>query len=622
MPSGSTRLPDAAGSRVGLVFTYLLLLLLLTFFVFVATQNFAYPGSRSAEDRALMEAGLGLDDPVIIQYGRWLGDVFSGDLGHLLGFNQPVTQVIREPLGASLELLIFGVMVGAVLIVAAGPLLRSRWLRSLIYAVPVFWAALLLLLVFGETLELLPVGGRFAPFRGGESPDLTNRLEYLVMPSLTLGFYLLGRALWWFPTPGADQAVPAQTIRWVARTLLREAGGLVSVLLVVETIFSWPGLLQSMFASISTYGDGPLMRGALLVILAGTLAVTLGLRYLMRHPAAEDRPSPRASPRKATAALAGDAVTYLRERINPPQGQLVYSNAAVLAQLRGEGLAAGRLQTGGAGLAGRPLITSRQHERLRRLSGTQVLLLGAIILYIVLIGPLLIDLLNLTPYRVLSPRMAFMDIGATVDGQTFLLGTDEAGRDVLGRLIEGGRYSLLLALLAGGLGTILGVLLGTWASKPGVLLRRYLRLVLYSAPLLILAILVLFSRRFDGYTEWLIAVISVVVALEATMLWAANPLNLREPEGQAQALALFLAGSATALLLESTLSFLGFGVPPPEPTWGNMLNSAQNYIRITAHQIIFPGLMITISAYVLYFVSDPWLRVLKDRVSDHDYDIV
>jgi len=208
------------------------------------------------------------------------------------------------------------------------------------------------------------------------------------------------------------------------------------------------------------------------------------------------------------------------------------------------------------------------------------------------------------------------------------LGTDELGRDELSRLMYGGRISLAVgvasALLSTALGIIVGALAGYYGGWIDAALMRFVDLMLAFPAIFLL--LIVFSLR--GSSVW-----SVIVFLGIFgWMWLARiirgeflALKAREfveaarsvgvPDGRiiirhllpnvgAAIIVSTTLSIAYNMLAEATLSFLGFGVPPGTPTWGNMLNAARpNY---TTHPVlaIAPGLTLTVAVLAINFVGD------------------
>jgi peptide/nickel transport system permease protein len=209
-----------------------------------------------------------------------------------------------------------------------------------------------------------------------------------------------------------------------------------------------------------------------------------------------------------------------------------------------------------------------------------------------------------------------------------LLGTDELGRDELSRLFYGGRISLLVgvatALLATAIGIVVGAVAGYYGGWLDAALMRFVDVMLAFPAIFLL--LILFS--IVGSSVW-----SVIVFLGLfSWMWLARIIrgefmslkqrdfveaarSIGVPDGRlivrhllpnvtAAIIVSLTLDVAYAMLAEAALSFLGFGVPPGTPTWGNMLNAARPNFTTAPLLAIAPGLTLTIAVLAINFVGD------------------
>lgn len=232
-------------------------------------------------------------------------------------------------------------------------------------------------------------------------------------------------------------------------------------------------------------------------------------------------------------------------------------------------------------------------------------------------------------------------------------GTDTIGRDILARTIYGGQISLLIGITAVivtvFIGTTVGTLSGYFGGVVDSLLMRLTEAMLSIPSLLLLLVLSnffagkipqqeLLGRSFSGSVLVIIGIIGVTSWMGLSRIVRSNVLSLRETEFVLAARALGASnrrivlqhilpntlapvivaatlGVAVAILSEAYISFLGLGVQPPTATWGNMLESARQYISDAPWLWFFPGLLITLTLMSINFVGDG-LRDALDPRSD------
>jgi peptide/nickel transport system permease protein len=245
------------------------------------------------QDVAEMRTRLGLDRPLIVQYGSFLKGLASGDLGTSLRTNQPVAQAIGERMPATIELALAAMVVALTVALPLGVLAAVRagsatdvaatTLALVGISVPNFWLGPLLAIVFAVVLGWLPVSGR-----GG--------LSHLVLPAITLGAPLAAVLARMTRASVIEELselyVLAARARGVSRlrSVVRHAfrnslipivtviglqfGAVLTGAVITETIFAWPGVGRLLIQSIS-FRDYPLVQGCILLI-AGTY-VTMNL---------------------------------------------------------------------------------------------------------------------------------------------------------------------------------------------------------------------------------------------------------------------------------------------------------------------------------------------------------
>ncbi|MGH7213071.1 MAG: ABC transporter permease [Acetobacteraceae bacterium] len=219
-----------------------------------------------------------------------------------------------------------------------------------------------------------------------------------------------------------------------------------------------------------------------------------------------------------------------------------------------------------------------------------------------------------------------------------LLGTDQLGRDMLARLLMAGRVSLTVGfaamVLSTVVGTVVGVLAGYYGGVIGAVLMRFVDAVLcFPSIFLLLALAAFVQPNLVSIT----VIIAATAWMEVARVVEAQIRTLRDRDFAVAAVALgtpdryimfrelipnavapiVVAATlnvARAILLESYISFLGYGIQPPVASWGNMLNNAQDYLATAPWLAILPGLTITLAVTGFNFVGDGLRDALDPRL--------
>ncbi|MER3446844.1 MAG: peptide ABC transporter permease [Candidatus Dadabacteria bacterium] len=209
--------------------------------------------------------------------------------------------------------------------------------------------------------------------------------------------------------------------------------------------------------------------------------------------------------------------------------------------------------------------------------------------------------------------------------KTHLFGTDDRGRDVLSRMIHGTRISLSIGFIAVGIAIVIGASLGAIAGYYGgavdFIISRFFE-VMITFPVFFLILTILAFRNPSIYN--IMIVIGVTSWTGVARLVRGEFLRLRKydyieaaialgsrdlrvmlrhmlPNALAPVLVTATFGIAGAVLVESALSFLGFGVPPPDPSWGEVLSQSERYVDFAWWLVLFPGaaIFMTVTAFNL-----------------------
>jgi peptide/nickel transport system permease protein len=272
-------------------------------------------GARAdPESLAELRHELGLDQPLWVQYGTFLGNALRGDLGRSYRSNTPVVEEIAARFPATIELAVAAMLIAVVAGVLVGTLAAVRRHSILDYlssagvllgvSIPTFWLGLILIIIFGLSLRWLPISGRVDPRLGADpsAPFLTlnallqgdwsvarDALSHLILPAMTLAAWpaaivaRMTRASL-IESLGQDYVRTARAkglrergivFTHAARNALLpvltvvglEFGALLGGAVVTETVFSWPGLGQLTVAAIGAR-DYQVVQGVVLLLAA------------------------------------------------------------------------------------------------------------------------------------------------------------------------------------------------------------------------------------------------------------------------------------------------------------------------------------------------------------------
>jgi peptide/nickel transport system permease protein len=217
---------------------------------------------------------------------------------------------------------------------------------------------------------------------------------------------------------------------------------------------------------------------------------------------------------------------------------------------------------------------------------------------------------------------------SAMDARTYVLGTDDLGRDHLARLLYAGQISLSIAFAAAIISILIGVSIGIIAGFYGGLIDDVVNLTIATiSSLPTLLILLILVALLNPGPEVLVLVLGFLGWFGICRLVRGETLSIRAREYIVSARAIGAPVSrimfvhvlpnllsvvivalaldiGNLILVESALSFLGFGIKPPAASWGNMLSNAQTFFTKGVHLVIFPGLMISITVLCLYVIGD------------------
>ncbi len=258
------------------------------------------------EDIARVRQSYGLDDPLPVQYLKWLGKIVSGDFGTSFLYHRPVIDMISAALPNTLQLAILSLLLSLAVGIPLG-VLAARFRGSAIdqavrmlavagHAIPGFWFGLLFILIFAVQFRLFPVGGMLTV--GHSELDVPDRLRHLVGPVITLSLAGIANYSRYMRTEMLDvlgqdfirtahakglrdrAVLSGHALRNALLPIITALGGILAVLvsgaLVIEQVFAWPGMGRLTFEAARSK-DYPIVMAV--VVISSLLLL---LSYILR----------------------------------------------------------------------------------------------------------------------------------------------------------------------------------------------------------------------------------------------------------------------------------------------------------------------------------------------------
>ena len=581
------------------------------------------PLETTAAQRAAFAHQYGLDQPIWVQFGAFLGKLAHFDLGESMWQKTPVTAMVfsRMPLtlilvSTSMVLaLLLAIPLGIVAALNPGGLAdrTAVGLSLLGLSVPQFWLGLMLIILFSVRLHLLPTSG-------------TGDLKHLVLPAVTLALPALARMVMVIRSSLIDE-MNAQYIR------VQFAKGMpLSRIMLVHA-------LPNIAAPIMT--------------LAGWEFDPRGRRNLRhrrdpvrlaRHRADGDAgdhqqgPHPAAGHRLLRRAYGGDLqfpAGHRPEGGGPARRTQLKPLSTNADQSR---ISTSRVQQSSRFAAVGKVLGSVRSGFASDIGG----LFGAAVIALLVFAALFAPLIAPHDPTVQSIRERLLPPAFVAGGEfSHFFGTDNLGRDILSRLIFGGRISLFIGVavvsIAGGAGIILGIFAGYKGGKVDAAIMRVADTqIAFPGLLLALTILAVIGSSISGLV--------IVLCLNEWMLFAriarSATLSLRQAEFVAAAemagarpwrivrlhllpnllsplITLAILEFANVLLAEAGLSFLGVGVQPPASSWGLDVATGKAYIFNAWWLVTFPGLAIAITVFAANLLAN-WLRIVTSPIESRE----
>ncbi len=287
------------------------MLFLISFLVFVALQfspvdpiNYMVsPDMASNADQIeKLRNLLGLNDPLIVRYGRWVLNILKGDFGYSIVTGASILTIVKQTLPATFELAlvslllstVLGIFIGIISAVKQNGIIDNiaRFLAVLGTAIPQFFFGILLINIFAIKLNLLPIGGRIPV---GDYSFL-DRIRYLILPAFTMAIALVSALMRYTRNSMLDvfnmdyvktaraKGVPEYKVyfKHIFRNALRPVLVLLAFRLplliggsvIIETVFSWPGIGRIILQSVVS-GDYPVIMVTTLMIAVAMLFASL-----------------------------------------------------------------------------------------------------------------------------------------------------------------------------------------------------------------------------------------------------------------------------------------------------------------------------------------------------------
>lgn len=270
--------------------------------VFVAGDpvSLMLPDDAPPEAREELRETMGLNEPFIIQYFTYVGNMLQGDFGESYRFNQPALDIVLDRLPATIELAIFAIVVATVVAIPLGIWSATRQNTSLDLiatgaavigkAMPNFWLGIMLILLFSVTLGMFPVSGRGSAMHvilpaitlaTGIAAEMTRLIRSSMLDSLSQDYVRTARSkglkdkIVVYKHAFRNSLIPVVTITFLQTSTL--VGGT----LITETVFAWPGLGQLLIQAVNTR-DMAIVQASVFIIAILVIVMNLIADVLYR----------------------------------------------------------------------------------------------------------------------------------------------------------------------------------------------------------------------------------------------------------------------------------------------------------------------------------------------------
>ena len=568
----------------------------------------------TGQDRAKIEAALGLDQPMYVQYFRWIWGVLQGDLGISLWQNVPVADQLLATLPITFELGFLALLVALTVALPIGiySAMRqdtagdyvARSFSLLMLAVPGFWLGTLVM-VFPSVWWRWAPDLEYTPF----FEDPLKNLSHMIVPAILLGL-----------------SMSAVTMR-MTRTMMLE------VLRQDYIRTAGPRAFRSASSSCATRCATASFRSSR----------SSGCRRRCSSAARSSSSRSSSSPawgcccsKRCSSATTGGVRGVPGRRRGRAVHQPGRGRELRLARPEGPAPVSEAALSGVAGVGPRPPgRLGALWEFLARLGREKPLgAAGGVVFLVFLLCGIFADVL--APYGINETNLAVRLQPPSLD---YPLGTDHLGRDVLSRILMGAQLSMIVSFVAAGLATVvslvIGVVSGYFGGRTDMVVQRGVDAWMTFPDLVLLIVIVsvvgpgipqivLVLGLLYGIAGSRIVRGAVVSVKENMYTHAAQSIGARTfhilwrhivPNVMPVLIVLFTTRIGAVILTEAGLSFLGLGVPPPAPTWGAMLSgTGRTYMYLGPWLALAPGLCLTIVVYAINVYGDALRDLLDPRM--------
>jgi len=667
-------------------------------------------GDMTVEEVAELRATLGLDDPMIVRYGRYMFRLIQGDLGVADFTRVPVWDTFIERLPNTLVLAAGTIIVGVTISIPLGIFAARRAgkisdnlttaFTMIGMSMPGFWLAALMILLFALVLRWLPPAGFNHGIRSVIMPSICAAMMLLASSTRQTRSSMLEILKADYLRTARAKGVPEQVVIRkhalgnalipIVTTIGVSMGIAISGTAIIETVFAWPGIGRLVVESIAsrdvTSTTGLVILTTVLYVLI-LLIVDIAYAFIDPRIKAQytsgsvkrknlrksniDKGIVESAPKlqlaepveaitvasdseiitsqhvdtfanQDEAALAHESISTITPEQQEPETDFptggVYAYTAVKSAAYGEidtysdnAPKSAPLPESGATVSDGDKLLTRKYKKNSR--GIQVLrhilrnpgaTAGLVIIFLISMCFIVSLFMSFE-----SMSAANVDYRFSPPSARFPFGTDNMGRSTFTRVIYAARFSLPIGVGATSLGALIGIFLGSMAAyKEGSIVEEVIMRfsdALASIPGILLG-MVIISTLGRSLINLIIAIgitgipifiritrASVLSIKGNEFVEAAKAIGFSEarvlytqvlPNGLAPIIITFTGSLGAAILVSAGLSFLGFGIPLPNPEWGSLVAAGRDHIHTSPWLSTFPGLFIMMTVMGFNMLGD------------------